>query len=178
MLPTFAWADIELVAKIAPKNAGFTGMVDADQVLCGGGSGQLPGTCTVGGSGLVSASTCMNLSGVNTVYMGNATCIDSAESRIVQQVKSSTTLSNLQCRASADPGIGKSVSVTGRFGTCGSLSPSGTFTCSLTGGFGVPVCTAGAATMVVGDDQCWSLILQPGGVFTTKVAVNCTMEGT
>lgn len=42
MLPTLAWADIELVAKIAPKNAGFTGMVDADQVLGGGGAGTLP----------------------------------------------------------------------------------------------------------------------------------------
>jgi len=33
---------IELLDKIAPKNDGFTGMVDADQVLGGGGSGTLP----------------------------------------------------------------------------------------------------------------------------------------
>lgn len=33
---------IELIAKIAPKNDGFTGMVDADQVLGGDGSGTLP----------------------------------------------------------------------------------------------------------------------------------------
>jgi len=33
---------IELIAKIAPKNDGFTGMVDADQVLGGGAAGTLP----------------------------------------------------------------------------------------------------------------------------------------
>lgn len=33
---------IELIAKVAPKNDGFTGMVDADQVLGGGASGTLP----------------------------------------------------------------------------------------------------------------------------------------
>lgn len=33
---------IDLIAKIAPKNDGFTGMVDADQVLGGGDSGTLP----------------------------------------------------------------------------------------------------------------------------------------
>ena len=33
---------IELIAKIAPKNDGFVGMVDADQVLGGGGAGTLP----------------------------------------------------------------------------------------------------------------------------------------
>lgn len=36
---------IELIAKIAPKNDGFTGMVDADQVLGGNGSGTLPDAC-------------------------------------------------------------------------------------------------------------------------------------
>lgn len=33
---------IELIAKITPKNSGFTGMVDANQVLGGGASGVLP----------------------------------------------------------------------------------------------------------------------------------------
>jgi hypothetical protein len=36
---------IDLIAKIAPKNAAFTGMVDAAQVLGGGGSGVLPDAC-------------------------------------------------------------------------------------------------------------------------------------
>lgn len=36
---------VELTAKITPKNEGFTGMVDADQVLGGGGSGTLPDAC-------------------------------------------------------------------------------------------------------------------------------------
>ena len=33
---------IDLIAKIAPKNDGFTGMVDADQVIGGGAAGTLP----------------------------------------------------------------------------------------------------------------------------------------
>jgi hypothetical protein len=36
---------IDLIAKIAPKNDAFTGMVDADQVLGGGGAGTLPDAC-------------------------------------------------------------------------------------------------------------------------------------
>lgn len=36
---------IELIAKVAPKNDGFTGMVDANQVLGGGGAGTLPDAC-------------------------------------------------------------------------------------------------------------------------------------
>jgi len=36
---------IELISKIAPKNDGFTGMVDADQVLGGGAAGTLPNAC-------------------------------------------------------------------------------------------------------------------------------------
>ena len=33
---------IELIDKIAPKNDGFVGMLDADQVIGGGASGTLP----------------------------------------------------------------------------------------------------------------------------------------
>jgi len=36
---------IDLIAKIAPKNGAFTGMVDAAQVLGGGGAGTLPDAC-------------------------------------------------------------------------------------------------------------------------------------
>jgi hypothetical protein len=36
---------IELIDKIKPKNDGFTGMVDANQVLGGGASGTLPDAC-------------------------------------------------------------------------------------------------------------------------------------
>ncbi len=36
---------IELIDKIAPKNDGFTGMVDADQVIGGGAAGTLPDAC-------------------------------------------------------------------------------------------------------------------------------------
>lgn len=36
---------IELLDKIAPKNDGFVGMVDADQVLGGNGSGTFPDAC-------------------------------------------------------------------------------------------------------------------------------------
>jgi hypothetical protein len=36
---------IDLIAKIAPKNDAFLGMVDAAQVLGGGGSGVLPDAC-------------------------------------------------------------------------------------------------------------------------------------
>ena len=37
--------DIELIAKIAPANDGFVGMVDADQVIGGGAAGTLPCAC-------------------------------------------------------------------------------------------------------------------------------------
>ena len=37
--------DIELLDKIAPKNDGFVGMIDAKQVLGGGVSGTLPDAC-------------------------------------------------------------------------------------------------------------------------------------
>jgi len=132
-----------------------------------------------GGTGILSASTCMKLSGVNNVYVASGTCADSSESLVLTQVENAITLSDLRCRGSVDPGAGKSVSITGRYGACGSLSTSGTFTCSLTGGSGVPPsCTAGAATMAVGDEECWSLLLQPGGAFTSKMAVNCTLAAT
>lgn len=36
---------IELIAKIAPKNDGFVGMIDADQVLGGGAAGTFPDAC-------------------------------------------------------------------------------------------------------------------------------------
>jgi len=39
------YGDIELTGKVAPKNDGFTGIVDASQVLGGGGSGVLPDAC-------------------------------------------------------------------------------------------------------------------------------------
>lgn len=42
--------DIELIAKIAPANDGFVGMVDADQVIGGGAAGTLPIECIPNGT--------------------------------------------------------------------------------------------------------------------------------
>ena len=49
---------IELIAKIAPKNDGFTGMVDADQVIGGGAAGTLLDACVAASNVLQHVKVC------------------------------------------------------------------------------------------------------------------------
>jgi hypothetical protein len=55
-------AQIDLIAKIMPKNAGFTGMVDADQVIAG--------TAPITGTGVLGAGSIA--SGFGTIDNGSS----------------------------------------------------------------------------------------------------------
>lgn len=139
-----------------------------------------PGAGT-GTTGLIGCSSCGGvISGdVGTLYMAAGTCLDAQEVDVEQRVANNITLEDMACITSADPGSGKTITVTGRTGTCGSLSPSGTFVCTLTGGSGRPNCNTGANTLAVVGTECWSLqVVSTGGSFSTDVSVTCTMERT
>lgn len=81
---------IDLIAKIAPKNAAFTGMVDADQVVGGGDAGTLPNACISAGN--VSQHDCAspdvnhnvttNLSISGTTTTKTITCSDGTDAII------------------------------------------------------------------------------------------------
>ena len=126
--------------------------------------------------GLTGVSAQGLVDGASTVYMTAGSGVDTTEVDVEQKVRGSMTLANLQCIASADPGAAETIVVTGRSGACGALSSSGTFTCTLTGGSGRPICDAGANTMSLTPGQCWSLQLTFGSALATSVVVNCTLE--
>jgi hypothetical protein len=136
--------------------------------------------CLDGGGGatvapLVAVPSCMNISGaVGTLYMADGSCLDATEARIEQKVHQAVTFTRLQCLTSVDIGGAQTITVTGRTGTCGALSDSGTFACTLTGGSGRAVCQD-TDSLAVGAGACWALKL----VATSGVAdgtVSCTLE--
>lgn len=143
------------------------------------GTGSTKVTVTTGAGsgspGLTGASSCMAITGASTVYMAAGTCVAAQEVEVEQRVASSMVLTDMSCIASADPGSGETITVTGRTGVCGSLS-STAFVCSLTGGSGRPACTTGANNLSVSGGQCWSLQMTFGSTLATSVNVNCTLE--
>lgn len=138
--------------------------------VVGGGGG--------GTTGLIGAATCMPISGdVTPLFMSSGTCVEQAELPASENVKQAMVLQHLACVASDDVGSGKTVTVTGRVGTCGSLSSS-SVVCTLNGGVSVPVCTSGANTLSISAGQCWSLQVVSSAVLDNSVRVNCSLERT
>lgn len=138
--------------------------------ITGGGGGG-------GTNGLIGASSCMDITGsVSNLYMAAGTCIAQTEADVEQRVVNTVTLEDMACTTTADPGAGRTITVTGRTGPCGALSNSGTFVCTLNGGSGRPNCTTGAATLGVSGTQCWSLGVVSSGSLASNVHVNCTLE--
>lgn len=134
--------------------------------------------CGTGGSSVnyIQASSCMLMTGsVSPLFMTSGSCIDPHEAEIEARIEGAMVFTGMECFTSADPGAAETITVTGRSGTCGSLSDSGTFACTLTGGSGRAACDTGANTLSVGDEGCWSIKLAPtAGI--TDVAVNCSLK--
>ena len=114
---------------------------------------------------------------VSPLYMAAGTGVDAIESHVEQRLRAPGLLVNMDCVASADPGAGKTIVLTARTGTCGSMADSGTFTCTLTGGAGRPNCNTGTTSLtVVTAGDCWDLKLTMASALTTPVTVECTLE--
>src|SRR6185436_18636645 len=109
---------------------------------------------------IIGVDTCMVVTGnVAPLYMATSSCVESNEAKAAQRLRVSATLANMECIADGDPGAGKSITITGRSGACGSLTDS-TFACTLTGGSGIPNCNTGTGKLVVASaGQCWDLKL-------------------
>jgi hypothetical protein len=152
----------------------------ANQVLAVNGGGTDIAWTTIGTGGTgghIGVSSLTLVSGASTLFMADGTGVDVTEDDVEQKVLNAMTFDSMQCIASADPGSGDTITVTGRTGTCGALSNSGSFTCDLVGGSGRPICDTGANTLAVSATECWSI----GVTFSdtdlgTDVFVNCTME--
>lgn len=131
-----------------------------------------------GTTGMIGMATCMPITGaVTPLFMSAGSCVEQTEVRASEHVANAMIFEDLACVASADLGSGKTVTVTGRSGSCGSLA-SASFTCVLTGGVSQPICNAGASTFSVSAGQCWSLQVVSSTTLDNAVRVNCTMERT
>lgn len=155
-----------------------TGLTCSDDVgnertvlsVVGGGGG--------GTTGMIGAATCMPVTGdVTPLFMSSGTCVEDAELEASEPAKQAMVLQHLACVASDDVGAGKTLTVTGRVGTCGSLASS-SVVCTLSGGVSIPACTSGANTISLSAGQCWSLQLVSSAVLDNSVRVNCTLERT
>jgi hypothetical protein len=168
--------DVLLTPRISLKCG--TGLTCSDDVgnertviaVIGGGGG--------GTTGMIGAGTCTPVTGgVGTLFMSSGTCVEQTEDDAAERVKNAMVFSQLACIASADIGAGKTVTVTGRVGACGSLASS-SMICTLTGGVSLPVCDSGANTLSASAGQCWSLQVVPSTTLTNNAQINCTMERT
>ena len=120
------------------------------------------------------ADTCTLIDGALTVYISDSGC-DRTEAGAEVYVPTAMSFRRLTCQASADPGTGRTITITGRTGTCGSSSDTA-FACTLTGGAGRPTCSNTTNVLQVGAQKCWSLKVAPSGVFLTSVGVRCWLE--
>lgn len=78
---------IELISKISPKNDGFTGMVDADQILGGGAFGTLPDVC-LAASNITQHQA--SITGLGTIASGTWSADSIADNKIVSALTGKT----------------------------------------------------------------------------------------
>ena len=137
------------------------------------------GDCSTPQTPILAVSPGMDLTTSQTVYLGLSGAVDTTEAQVAVPFKNGATLASLQCNNGAVQGVGNNVVITGRVGACGSLSDSGTFTCTITGSASAnQSCNGGSNTMAVTAGQCVSVKVVTPASLSANARIGCTIERT
>lgn len=137
------------------------------------------GDCSTPQTPLIALASGMDLTTSQTVYLGLSGAIDTTEAQVQVPLKNGATLASLQCNNGAVQGVGNNIVITGRVGSCGSLSDSGTFTCTITGSASAnQSCNGGSNTMAVTAGQCVSVKVVTPAALSANARVACSIERT
>jgi hypothetical protein len=134
----------------------------------GGGGGAVPA--------YVGISACGPIDGTVTVYIGEGTCADQAQSRSQVRVKTAMTVANLACWLGDGTTGARTVTIRAQAGVCGGVLADTAFLCTI--GPGASACDTGVLSQIFGAGECHTFKVESDGALPGLRSLHCTLERT